>query len=120
MSNQQRIPLQAQERLSPKGQVSCSWSDHDGHCLTCSDEAMPVKVLSIDQETGLAMVAVSDLTEEIDITLVEDVTRGDILLAHGGVAIARLEEGDAQRATWTLRDRSTTATSIPSSLKGAR
>ncbi len=103
MSTRQHIPLQAQERLSPPGQASCSWPDHDGHCLTCSDEAVPVKVLSIDQEAGLALVAVGprfivgySCTEEIDITLVDDVVPGDTLLTHGGVAIARLEEGNEQ------------------------
>jgi len=62
----------------------------DGHCLTCSDQAIPVKVLHINYETGLALVAVGEETEEIDITLVENVTPGDTLLAHGGVAIERL------------------------------
>jgi hydrogenase maturation factor len=63
----------------------------NGHCLTCSDEAKPVKVLHVNQGTGLALVAVDEKTEEIDISLVEDVAAGDMLLAHGGVAIARLE-----------------------------
>ena len=64
--------------------------DADGHCVTCSDEALPVRVVSIDQETGLALVSVQDTTEEIDISLVEDVAPGDMLLAHSGVAIGRL------------------------------
>lgn len=61
------------------------------HCLTCSDEAIPVKVLHVNKGTGLALVAVDEKTEEIDISLVEDVAAGDMLLAHGGVAIASLE-----------------------------
>lgn len=64
----------------------------DGHCLTCSDQAIPVKVLHINHETGLALVAVGGETEEIDITLVEHVIPGDMLLAHGGVAIKHLYE----------------------------
>ena len=63
----------------------------DGHCLTCSDQATPVKVLHVNHQTGLALVAVGEETEEIDITLVENVTPGDTLLAHGGVAIERLD-----------------------------
>jgi hydrogenase maturation factor len=63
----------------------------NGHCLTCSDEAIPVKVLHVNQVAGLALVAVHEKTEEIDISLVEDVAPGDILLAHGGVAIASFE-----------------------------
>jgi len=67
--------------------------DTDHHCLTCSDEMVPVRVIRIDQDTGLALVEVSNQVEEIDITLVEDIALGDLLLAHGGVAIGRLEEG---------------------------
>lgn len=66
--------------------------DADGHCVTCSDEALPVRVLRVDRETGLALVEVKDTREEIDITLVDEVVPGDVLLAHGGVAIGHLSE----------------------------
>jgi hydrogenase maturation factor len=49
-------------------------------------------VLNVDQENGLALVTIDDTSEEIDITLVESVGPGDILLVHGGVAIARVNE----------------------------
>jgi hydrogenase maturation factor len=61
--------------------------------VTCSDEALTARVLYIDQETGLALVEIvaeKNTTEEIDITLVESVVPGDLLLVHGGVAIANL------------------------------
>jgi hypothetical protein len=61
--------------------------DAEGHCVTCSDEALPATVLSVDEASGLALVQVNDTTEEVDITLVEDVVPGDVLLVHGGVAI---------------------------------
>ena len=66
--------------------------DAEGHCITCSDEALQVLVLHVDQENGLALVTIDDTSEEIDITLVESVGPGDILLVHGGVAIARVNE----------------------------
>ena len=66
--------------------------DAEGHCVTCSDEALPARVLRVDSETGLALVAIKDATEEIDITLVDSVTPGDLLLVHGGVAIAQAGE----------------------------
>ena len=75
--------------LVPINGASCVL-DAEGHCVTCSDEALPVQVLRVDQETGLALVTVKDSTEEVDITLVEDVAPGDMLLVHGGVAIGRL------------------------------
>jgi hydrogenase maturation factor len=67
--------------------LSCEL-DAEGHCITCSDEALSATVLEIDTEAGLALVNIKDVTEEIDITLVESVAPGDVLLVHGGVAIA--------------------------------
>jgi hydrogenase assembly chaperone HypC/HupF len=55
---------------------------------------VPVMVIGLDHDAGLALVEVSGQREEIDITLVEDVAVGDLLLVHGGVAIACLEEGN--------------------------
>ncbi len=66
--------------------------DAEGHCITCSDEALQARVLRVDQEAGLAVVTIQDTSEEIDITLEESVAPGDVLLVHGGVAIARLDE----------------------------
>lgn len=64
----------------------------DDHCVTCSDEALPARVLRIDPDLGLAWVAVDDVTAEVDVTLVDEAAPGDMLLIHGGVAIAHLEE----------------------------
>lgn len=69
-------------------------------CVTCSDEALPAQVLSIDQETGLALVRVQDSTAEVDITLLDLVTPGDVLLVHGGVALERLKEPSDERPGW--------------------
>lgn len=93
MSDERRDPQRSafQFLRAPMTQdVAYCIPDSEGHCITCSDEALPAKVLSVDQETGLALVTVNDMTEEVDITLVEDVTPGDMLLVHGGVAIASL------------------------------
>jgi hydrogenase maturation factor len=68
--------------------------DGEGHCVTCSDEALPARVLRVDQETGLALVEVKDTTEEIDVTLVDDIVPGDLLLVHGGVAIGHVDEAN--------------------------
>jgi HupF/HypC family len=76
--------------LGEKALRRTSCEDESGHCITCADEAREVCVLSVDQEIGTAIVRVDDITEEIDITLVENVAAGDQLLIHGGVAIAHL------------------------------
>ena len=65
--------------------------DAEGHCITCSDEAIAARVLRIDQDTGVAFVTIEDATEEVDITLIDDVAPGDMILLHGGVAIAIAE-----------------------------
>jgi hydrogenase maturation factor len=77
--------------MTPTSDGTCSL-DAEGYCITCSDEAVQVHVLSVNQESGLALVAIDDAPEEIDVTLVEHVEPGDILLVHGGVAIARVDE----------------------------
>lgn len=80
--------------ISENAQTFACQCDGGQRCLTCSDEMVPVIVIGLDQDAGLALVEVSGQREEIDITLVEDVAVGDLLLVHGGVAIARLEEGN--------------------------
>lgn len=64
----------------------------NGHCLTCSDEMLLARVLEVNEETGLAIVEIGGQTGEVDITLVEQVAPGNILLVHGGVAIAHKDE----------------------------
>lgn len=68
---------------------ACS-HDPETHCLTCSDEAVEVTIISIDANNGLALVEVEQQTEEVDITLLECLLPGDKLLVHGGVAIQKL------------------------------
>ncbi len=74
-----------------KDAIYCVPSE-DGHCITCSDEAVPATVLRVNQVNGSALVTVKEATEEIDITLVDDLTPGDVVLVHGGVAIALVTE----------------------------
>lgn len=89
MSNEQQDVLNVVER--DQDVLPCEFGD-PGYCLTCADEALPVKVMSIDEETGLAEATMGETTTEIDISLVGDVKPGEWVLIHGGVAIARLEE----------------------------
>ncbi|GAC1353872.1 MAG: hypothetical protein NVSMB42_10750 [Herpetosiphon sp.] len=77
-------------RLAP-AVATCAVADADGHCVTCSDEALPARVLSIDETTGMARVALANTTVEVDISLVDDVNVGTVVLLHGGVAIALVE-----------------------------
>ncbi len=62
-------------------------------CITCGDEGIPVRVLRIDEERGLALCADRDgARTTVEIALVEPVQAGDTLLVHAGVALAGLGE----------------------------
>jgi hydrogenase maturation factor len=66
--------------------VSCS----DGHCVTCSDEAIEMSVVRVDEAGGLALCKTTDgATSTVEITLVSPVRPAERLLVHAGVAIAR-------------------------------
>ena len=87
-----------QDNRSGTNEGSCVL-DAEGHCITCSDEALSASVLRVDQETGIALVALGNEQSEIDITLVEEVVAGDWLLVHGGVAIATIEKPGANEGS---------------------
>jgi hydrogenase maturation factor len=64
--------------------------DAEGHCITCSDEALTARVLSVDEVTGFASVAIGEKLDEVDIILLDAVAEGDLILVHGGVAIGNV------------------------------
>jgi hydrogenase assembly chaperone HypC/HupF len=86
---QHHHPLPKYEDRSASDRLFC---DGEGVCLTCSDEALPARVLSVGEDVGLALVEINGTLTEIDVSLVEAVAPGDWLLAHGGVALSRMEE----------------------------
>jgi hydrogenase expression/formation protein HypC len=63
--------------------------DHDG-CVVCSDAGIPVRILSIEGDDALCEDAAGNQTE-IAVELVAPVQIGEILLTHGGVAIAKVQ-----------------------------
>ena len=58
----------------------------DGHCVTCSDEAVPLRVDSVLDDGTASCEGQEVMTE-----LVGVVEPGDELLVHAGVALARVE-----------------------------
>jgi hydrogenase maturation factor len=74
-------------------------ADFDG-CITCGDHAVELRVVSVDEGSGLAVCAdAHGGSAEVDVLLVAPVTPGDQLLVHAGTAIARagLERPEARR-----------------------
>ena len=66
--------------------------DHDG-CVVCSDAGIPLRIISIEADDALCEDAVGNRTR-IAVELVAPVTTGEVLLTHGGVAIAKVEKAD--------------------------
>lgn len=67
--------------------------DHDG-CITCSDAGIPVRVLATAGDDALCEDAAGNRAE-IAVELVSPVRTGEVLLTHGGVAIGRITEREA-------------------------
>jgi hydrogenase maturation factor len=66
--------------------------DHTSGCITCGDEAIRMKVLSIDAERELALCEADEgERSSVEIALVQPVSEGDALLVHAGTAIAHAE-----------------------------
>ena len=68
------------------------------HCITCSDEGLPLRIVALDGD-GLATcrdeAAPDAPSATVDIQLVGDVAPGDLVLVHAGVALALLEAAGA-------------------------
>jgi len=64
--------------------------EHDTHCITCGDVAVPLTVLRVDDRRELALCE-ADGGEHttVEIALVAPVACGDRLLVHAGTAIGR-------------------------------
>jgi hydrogenase maturation factor len=64
--------------------------DHASGCITCGDEAIPMEVVSVDAERGLALCEdAAAKRSTVETALVEPVAAGERLLVHAGTAIAR-------------------------------
>jgi len=59
--------------------------------------AVPVKVLSINEPTDMAVVALEGVRKEISLALVEDVQAGDFVLVHVGYALNKISTDEAEK-----------------------
>ena len=57
-------------------------------CVTCGDVAVVGTVVEIHAES--ALVEVDGRREEVDVSLVMPVARGEALLCHAGIALQRV------------------------------
>lgn len=64
----------------------------DDVCVTCSDEGRLAEVVEAPLDpTGPAAVRTATGEEDVDVTLVGDVTPGDLILIHAGMALTKVE-----------------------------
>jgi hydrogenase expression/formation protein HypC len=62
------------------------------HCITCSDEGVPMRVLRLDEARGLALCEADDGRHEtVETALVDGVAPGARVLVHAAVALTLLE-----------------------------
>jgi hydrogenase maturation factor len=65
---------------------------HDEVCITCSDQLLRVVVDAVDPAGLTARGNVGGARCEVSIELIDGVQPGDVLLAHGGVALQRADD----------------------------
>ncbi len=59
--------------------------------------AVPVKILSIDPQADMAVVALEGVRKSISLALVDDVAVGDYVLVHVGYALNTLSTEEAEK-----------------------
>ncbi len=74
--------------------MSCDSDDEFGHCITCSDEGVPMRIVGLDEERSLALCETAEGNRSsVEILLVAPVTLGDSVLVHAGTALRKIDEG---------------------------
>jgi hydrogenase maturation factor len=63
----------------------------DEVCITCSDEGQVGEVTALGEQ-GQAEVVVAGRSETVDVSLVDPVDPGDLVLVHAGVALTTLDD----------------------------
>jgi hypothetical protein len=66
----------------------------EASCAPCADEALVAEVVLLHDADRADVVSCGD-RRTVDVTLVEGVTEGDLVLVHAGVALTVLRDGHA-------------------------
>lgn len=62
--------------------------------------ALPAKIITVDQQSDSAVVALGEVKKEVSLALVENVKPGDYVLIHVGYALNTVSPEEAEK---TLR-----------------
>ena len=57
--------------------------------------AIPARVVSVNESTTMAKVALGEICQAVSLALVEDVKVGDYVLLHVGYALNKISEEEA-------------------------
>lgn len=57
-------------------------------CVTCADEAVGYRICRVDPDQLTAWVQGPDQLVEIDVSLIDPVQAGDVVLVHAGAALS--------------------------------
>jgi hydrogenase maturation factor len=68
----------------------------DEVCITCSDEGRVGEIRGLGRD-GAAETIINGVVETVDVTLVEPVTIGDLVLVHAGVALTTIHADPVDR-----------------------
>ena len=77
----------------PRAEENVAACHPEAGCITCGDEGVEMRVLSVDTYTSLALCTDEGggAASEVDLGIVAGVAPGDVLLVHAAVALTRLE-----------------------------
>ena len=67
----------------------------DGHCVTCSDEGVPMRVAELAGDSLAVCVDDGGVRSDVLTGLIDAVHPGDVLLVHAGTALLRLDQPEA-------------------------
>jgi hydrogenase maturation factor len=74
--------------VTPDAATHCD----SGHCVTCADEGIPMRVLRVDERRGLALCIADDGSRSsVEVKLVGPIEAGESILVHAGVALVKLQ-----------------------------
>ncbi len=59
--------------------------------------ALPARIISIDEASDTATVALGEVKREVSLALVEDVSINDYVLIHVGYALNKVSEEEAEK-----------------------
>jgi len=77
-------------------------------CITCGDLALPLTVTKVGRDHIAICTDDQGATEEVDVSLLEQIEEGDTVLVHARVALTRLSDRTVNRQPSTVH-RSNTA-----------